>query len=220
MQFGENSPISRRLITNQLPFMLLDKNDIVKNVLVSGGIYISDFEENYKHQLQLASYDFQLGDWFARQNENYFDEPKDSQSMWDQPKKLTEIILSPGELILGHSKEFFGTSNNISMTMATRSNAARAGISLCKCSDFANPQWFGRWTLEIQNSSKFHIVLQPGAILGQIQFAYTTAIQDPNSLFKNEKFKEIEKNMKKWTEFDILPYRSYFKVFRKLALDE
>src|SRR6266702_1701830 len=122
----------------------------IKKHLEFGRIAIDPFDE-----LNLGScqYDVTLGGTCWRRinyNESVIHNPYDPECGWDLdsacPAKLEKqsfknvgaddgcIVLQPGEIILGHTKEFIGSRcDSITTMMKTRSSVGRNMITVCYC---------------------------------------------------------------------------------------
>lgn len=238
---AENLFLTKKHLSNSSPFslMILDRKEILAK-LESREIVITDFDPNL---LGHATYDLKLGDFFSIQSvhskhnplktdelvqnlkELQIYSPEDLKDIkkvgldevWEEPLSYanSQFLLSPGQLILGHSKEFFGIPNNLMMRISTKSNCARLGVSICKCSNIGNPGWFGRWTLEIENHSGLILGLHPGTPIGTISWEYTTAEFDKKTAFDtNSRQHEIENIIKNWQPKGILPYNSLLSIYQ------
>ena len=238
---AENLFLTKKHLLDSSSFslMILDQKEILAK-LQSKEIVITDFDPK---NLGPASYDLKLGDFFSIQNIHSKHNPlktdelvknlkelqiysnddlKDIQKVgldevWEDPKSYanSEFLIHPGQLILGHSREFFGIPNNIIMRISTRSNYGRQGISICKCSNIGNPGWFGRWTLEIENHSGMIYGLHPDTPIGTITWEYTTAEFDKKTAFDtNLRQNEIENIIKNWKPKGILPYNSLLSIYQ------
>lgn len=146
----------------------------IKEEYKKGNIVITPFNAQ---QLKTSSYDVTLGNWYFRQQKQkpgFVHNPWDRQSvenLWGKPEHEKEkILLSPGELILGHTNEFIGGRNGITTMMKARSSMGRNGISVCKCAGWGDVGYTNRWTMEIQNGLTFPIILLIGQPIAQITF--------------------------------------------------
>jgi deoxycytidine triphosphate deaminase len=181
----------------------LSRDDIKKELLL-GNIKIYPF---CKELLKEASYDVRLGDqcyvqdgyfgqkcniWTQKLDHKIYPTFQSSLDMWKGPKEFNkEVItvrgnvdnrkvfwLKPKEMILGHTYDFVGTSNQIAMFMGTRSSVARSLLFTCNCSFFGNPGFFDRWTLEITNNSyMYEIPVISGECLSSVVFIKTSSYQ-------------------------------------------
>jgi dCTP deaminase len=147
--------------------MLSDRR--IKQALAAGELTISPFQP---HRLNACSYDLSVGDTIARYNRNvtYVDLAAGKPDLYRTPEKVSEIVLAPGERILGHSVEEFGGGPTINCTIYATSTAARIGISVCGDAGFGDPNYRQVWTLEITNNSPCTISIPVGSIIAQAVF--------------------------------------------------
>lgn len=183
--------------------MILTDGDILHEKMMNR-IVISPFNES---QLKNTMYDVTLGPYYYTFNENHYKDywsPHDQKSIekyWTlckaEPKneahnnlKLNNIdekdqiiILYPGELILGHTNEFIGTTKDSKITtqMHSRSTMGRCGLRFCACAGLGDIGYFNRWTMEIENVSKMPIVLKVGTRVASITFTYVSS--DPKDIY-------------------------------------
>ena len=145
-----------------------------------GNIIIEPFHTN---QVQANSYDIRIGKWIARFTK--FLNPADNkphvfhsvppeamnyEDLFDLYECDNEIVLSPGERILCHTEEFFGSVAMSVPMLATRSTIARFGMDICGSAGFGDIGYINRWTLELQNNSPFIQHIPVGARVGQVYF--------------------------------------------------
>lgn len=108
------------------------------------------------------------------------------------------IILSPGQLILGHTNEIVGTIDNYNTVIQSRSTAGRIGLTICKDASCGNIGFVNRWTLEIENHAEVPIVLVVGQKIAQILFYRTGSVT--NSYAKTGQY-----NCTNWTPLNMIP---------------
>lgn len=118
------------------------------------------------------------------------------------------IVIQPGELILAHTREFIGGVNNITTMMKARSSFGRNFIRVCSCAGYGDVGYFNRWTMEIENVSKYCIPLVVGRRIAQIVFLQTGTTHDRDYAIDGGKYQtntdfETVKNM--WKPEDMLP---------------
>jgi len=179
--------------------------DDIKRELLKGSIKIWPFK---KELLREASYDVRLGEDFMTQDTevgreyrtlNIWGESGDydygAKDLWNHyPSKLETInirgkkkavktiLIEPKEMVLGHTEEFVGTDETISVFLSTRSSIARSCFFTCQCSFFGNPNFFDRWTLEITNNTCiYRIPLVAGEPVSSMIFVKTSAYKDENN---------------------------------------
>lgn len=183
--------------------MLLTNLEIVRARL-QGEILISPFDPK---NVGSSQYDVTLGEYFwvpKRRNVdgqvyrygpevfNPFDprcrdafDLRRAQPRWPNDTKLVGIrddelvyMLGPGEVVLGHTREFIGSrSPTITTEMKSRSSTGRSFLEFCRCAGMGDHGYHNRWTLEIQNNSKdFTIPLVVGRRYAQILFHRTEPV--------------------------------------------
>lgn len=188
----------RRLVQHELnhrPVGVLSDQDI-REALERNDIVIEPF---FDHQLNTASYDITLGEWFyiceampfegdfnpwdpadvgryykgpfrARTNQDWSNEHRDGR-LWKQiPPEAKIIVLRPGECILGHTPEFIGARRDTVPMMHARSSIGRVNISTCDDAGWGDIGYINRWTMEIRNKNKANVPLVVGERVGQIIF--------------------------------------------------
>ena len=146
--------------------MILTKPEIVKEIK-AGRVKLS----TKKPAIGPASIDLTLGDKIRVFNKEHdFDIAKNIDY-----KKATIIIdikkgysLSPGELVLGITKEKVTLPNNICGWLQSRSRFARIGLMSHITAPFICPGISNRQVLEIYNAGRQHILLKPGVKICQL----------------------------------------------------
>lgn len=198
-------------------------NKEIKEYIEKGDIYISDFDED---QLSNTSYDVTLGEFFYKESKNmdYYN-PYNKESVlstWEfcQAKSGYEnipgidkdnkiIILNPGETILAHTNEYIGARKNATTMMKAKSSMGRSFIEVCKCAGWGDVGYINRWTMEITNNSKNHIIpLIVGKKIAQIIFFKTNDLLDNTSYEVKGHYQEscdIDFLIKNWTPESMLP---------------
>lgn len=114
------------------------------------------------------------------------------------------ILLSPGESILAHTREFVGGLNHITTMVKARSSMGRSNVTICRDAGWGDINFVSRWTLEITNNSTSPIVLPVGARIGQIIFFYT-GIPDTVYTGKYQEGNTIKEIVEKWSPSMLLP---------------
>jgi len=153
--------------------------------------------------------------WDDESVEKYWGTPQYAETIVDEsmsnyyklPIGTQIILLEPGELILAHTNEFIGGTNNICSMMKCRSSIGRIGISVCKDADLGNIGYVNRWTMEISNFSQSIIPLVVGSRVAQIIFSYTGEVRnsyEKNGSYQGE-YKTIEDLLENWNTYDMLP---------------
>lgn len=195
--------------------MLLTDRDIIQ-AMKEGHIHIDPFHP--EDNLNNCSYDLTLGPHIYRCIKNYEKLRPAAEDYYpidwyeyEDCSKRREILLAPGECILGHSIEFAGTlpSKTVaynSMIHGT-SRAARFFISVCDDAGWGDVGFFNRWTLEIRNKSNRRLVLPVGAKIAQIAFIKCVSV--PNKFYHEigsfQKHSIIEEVRDTWNPVDMLP---------------
>lgn len=82
--------------------------------------------------------------------------------------KVNDVILYPGEFILGHTMEYIDMPDDVSGWVKDKSTNARCGLAVQNT--VLEPGWRGQITLEITNHGPVPIKLLAGAGIAQIQF--------------------------------------------------
>ncbi len=150
-------------------------------------------------QLNTASYDITLGEWFyiceampfegdfnpwdpgdvaryykgpfrAQTNQDWSEEHRGGRLWQGIPPETQIIVLRPGECILGHTPEFIGSRRDSVPMMHARSSMGRINISTCDDAGWGDIGYINRWTMEIRNKNKANVVLVCGQRIGQIIF--------------------------------------------------
>jgi dCTP deaminase len=123
--------------------------------------------------------------------------------------KSKYILLSPGESILGHTMEYIGSNSSKITTMCkAKSTIGRALIEVCKCAGWGDVKYFNRWTLELTNNSKYHLLLKVGMPLAQIIFFAVDGCSDKDSYASEGQYQttgNLEKLKAEWTPKSMLP---------------
>jgi dCTP deaminase len=155
--------------------MFLSDVDI-KKAIKSGEIVLTPFTPN---RLQPASYDIRLGNKFIVNDES-------STHIIDPVKKIyaktreieikdgEEFVLHPGMLVLGTSKEYFGSDEYL-VQVGGKSSLARVGLMIHNTAGIINPGHFLCVTLELSNQNNVPIIIRPGMDIAQLTFSRLTS---------------------------------------------
>jgi dCTP deaminase len=199
----------------------------ILNEMKNKNIWIYPFEHK---NLSNSSYDVTIGPnyfrasksppkvllpWVEESIEEYWGTPQYAETIsteysseyYKLPIGTKIILLEPGELILAHTNEFIGGTNNICSMMKCRSSIGRIGISVCKDAAFGNIGYINRWTMEISNFSQSTIPLVVGSRVAQIVFFYAGEVRnsyEKNGSYQGE-YKTIEDLVEQWSTYDMLP---------------
>ncbi len=177
--------------------MILSKNEILKAV-GSGRMAITPFDPA---AVGSCSVDLHLGSQFRvfkktgakkkiQVNEStYFSKEFQKLSNVVEVGKGGTLSLSPGELVLGVTREKIRLPGNICGRLEGRSRFARLGLLVHVSSSLVQPGVDNNQVLEIMNMSPFTLLLAPGTRVCQIVFdemkgasAYAGAFQKQDSV--------------------------------------
>lgn len=183
---------------------LLNRNGILQH-MKEGSIVIDPFKPE---NLRTVSYDVTLGPNFFRSqihNSHFLYNPFDEETVrkyWGKPKKAERaykvfemerripsnvnpndlvIVFAPGELILGHTKEFIGGRIKATTMMKARSSIGRSGFTVCKCAGWGDLGYINRWTMEIKNELQTYNFLIVGRSVAQLAFFEVDPLDDDYS---------------------------------------
>lgn len=151
--------------------MFLSDVDI-KKAIKKGEIKIKPLE---KGQVGQGSVDLTLGDTFWFFKEKYcgvrVDLDKVDFKTATKKVKADSVVLGPGEMCLGVSKEKLTLSPGIMGRLEGRSRYARMGLAVHITSAVVQPGSSNHQVYEILNSAPFTIVLHKGMRISQVVFS-------------------------------------------------
>ena len=193
-------------------------DDGIKKGMRDGLIVIEPFREE---QLNNASYDVRIGRyaWIPVPSERMSVDPTSSPSnkhfsLHDMAEK-GPVTLHQGGFALFHTEEFIGGRMvdhvgrlGILGTMKTTSTSARWGIDICRAAGWGDVGYFSRWTLEIENSAPWNVIIKPGMRLGQVVFEEIKGVNGENSYEKKGSYQgsaELGEVIDGWTPEMMLP---------------
>ncbi len=101
--------------------------------------------------------------------------------------KKSELVLMPGQFILGITKEKIKLPEDICGWIYGRSRFARFGLSIHSTASFMHPGINNKQVFEISNSSNVPLVLKPGIKIGQIILERTEGKAKYAGKFNNQK---------------------------------
>ncbi|MFO0954947.1 MAG: deoxycytidine triphosphate deaminase [Candidatus Saccharibacteria bacterium] len=186
-------------------------------------------------QLNTASYDITLGEWFyiceampfednfnpwdpedvaryykgpyqALTNQEWSDQHRGGRLWKNIPPNAPIIVLRPGECILGHTVEFIGARRDAVTMMHARSSIGRVNISTCDDAGWGDIGYINRWTMEIRNKNNAVVPLVVGERMGQIIFF---AAGPTDRSYGNEGHYQSSRNLdelrQNWKPADMLP---------------
>jgi dCTP deaminase len=150
--------------------MALSDQDIIKMMKI-GKIKITPFS---KDQLGAASVDLTLSNNWGIFKENYLgktvDLNKTSFKKIIKNIKSDTMILNPGEMCLGKTREKISLSSDILATLEGRTRYARLGLTVHVTASLVQPGSSNHQVLEIVNLSPLRIILHEGMRISQISF--------------------------------------------------
>lgn len=231
-RLGSTSPRAQVLVE-----LLLRPNGVLSDqeiytALERGDIVIEPFSDQ---QLNTASYDIRLGEWFylceampfesefnpwdpedvsryykgpfqAMTNRVWCDEYRGGRIWSNIPEEAHIIVLRPGECILGHTQEFIGSRRDVVTMMHARSSIGRVNISTCDDAGWGDIGYINRWTMEIRNKNNAVVPLVVGERMGQIIFF---AAGPTDRSYGNEGHYQSSRNLdelrQNWKPADMLP---------------
>ncbi|MEM2948183.1 MAG: dCTP deaminase [Candidatus Anstonellales archaeon] len=144
----------------------------IKKAIKKGEIKIEPLSEE---QIGPASIDLTLDNiwWFPKKKMFPVDLKKVGWEELMEKKVAERIVLKPGELCLGITKERITLAENIIGKLEGRSRYARVGLSVHITSALVQPGVSNHQVLEIVNNAPFPVVLHEGMRVSQIVFAKT-----------------------------------------------
>lgn len=151
--------------------MYLSDADI-KKAMKRGEIKIEPLSEE---QIGPASIDLTLDNkWWLPKKKMF---PVDLRKVgWEElmeKKVANKIVLKPGELCLGITKEKITLPDNILGKLEGRSRYARVGLSVHVTAALVQPGVSNHQVLEIVNNAPFPVIVHEGMRVSQIVFAKT-----------------------------------------------
>jgi dCTP deaminase len=198
----------------------------IRREIEAGNIVFHDPERDCSNNIQNCSVDITLGKYYYRNHhpipvfnpwcrehvEQYWGNvlEADTVSTESDAKKLglnigdRYIILTPGESILGHTREFIGGRNYITTMIKARSSMGRCNVTICRDAGWGDINFQNIWCLEITNCSTSPIVLPIDARIGQIIFFYT-GLPDTVYSGKYQTGNTLEEMIKSWNPTMMLP---------------
>ena len=164
----------------------------IKQYLKEGKIVIEGFNEEH---LGPSSIDLTLGNKIRvfRYNEFPFIDTKsnipDSHMELIEVKQGKPIIVHPGELILGATKEYIKMPDDLMARLDGRSSLGRLGIIIHSTASAIDPGFEGNIVLEIVNISKIPVYIWPNQRVCRITFDKLTSPSEvPYSKKKDTKY--------------------------------
>lgn len=150
--------------------MILSNEDI-KKCIKTGEIKIDPLIDD---QIGPASVDLTLDNIFFQIKNKYVEEGVDleHEDLNEMLESFTddEVILKPGQLILGKTKEKITLAHDICGFLEGRSRYARVGLAIHVTSNFMQPGISNHQVLEMVNLSPANLILRPGLRVCQAIF--------------------------------------------------
>ena len=140
--------------------MILGKEAILKEVKF-GNLKIEPFDSN---NIKGSSIDLTLGNQFRM---FYRDVEGDDYKKYSRLITKDEIILEPGDFILGITKEKI-TLKNLCAWLQGRSTYARIGLGIHVTANFVHPGVSNKQVLEIKNLNNYKIKINAGMKICQL----------------------------------------------------
>jgi dCTP deaminase len=154
--------------------MFLSDVDIRKAV-EDGSIVLEGFDPK---RLQPASYDILLGNKFVVTETHTTDFIDPAKKIFPKTREITvedgdKFILHPGVMVLGTSRDYFGSKDYL-VQISGKSSLARIGLIVHNTAGIINPGHFLNITLELCNLNTVPIILRPGMEIAQLTFSKMT----------------------------------------------
>jgi len=154
-------------------FMSILTNSKIKKAIKEGSIIINPLDEK---QIGLASVDLTLGNEFRIfQRHSGIYHVKDDSHFQDVTETVYKkddefIVVNPGEMILGVTKEKITLPEDICGWLQGRSRFARFGLAVHVTASFMQPGISNHQVLEIVNLGHTSLALYPGTKICQFVF--------------------------------------------------
>lgn len=164
--------------------MVIAKSELTK-LIKNRTIVITPFK---KSQIGPGSIDLSLSSEFRRyacKRTVAITEQTDYKNYTDKFKS-NEIIINPGELVLGITKEKIKLPENICGWLQGRSRFARLGLSVHVTAGFVQPGSENQQVLEMINLGPNPLKLKAGAKIVQLILEYTDGKGRLTGRFKNQ----------------------------------
>ncbi|MBN3036877.1 MAG: dCTP deaminase [Candidatus Diapherotrites archaeon] len=145
----------------------------IKAFMKSGDIRVKPFKPS---QVGPGSVDLHLGDEFRVFSREGYTLHANEKTDYKKHSKLIRVkrgqslLVQPGELVHGITKESLELSPRVCGWLEGRSSLARLGLAIHVTAGFVQPGAKGQQVLEISNLSKSPIALYPGTRVCQIVF--------------------------------------------------
>ena len=163
--------------------VLCDKNisELIQNGMIDFSRSETDWE-TVRSQINPNTLDLTLGKFIQWPRETQmplvFGRPYDTAEFWELKEVNPDegILLTPGDLFLGCTREYFRMPKNICGQVFTKSSLGRVFINHMMAG-VIDAGFEGTITLELRNEGKHNVVIPYGARVVQIQFS--RLLEDP-----------------------------------------
>ncbi len=164
--------------------VLCDKE--ISKYIQSGMIDFSRSETDWdtvKKQINPNTLDLTLGKFIQWPKETekplVFGRNYEASEFWELQEVNPDegILLTPGDLFLGCSREYFCMPNNVCGQVFTKSSLGRVFINHMMAG-VIDAGFEGTITLELRNEGKHNVVIPYGARVVQIQFSYLNDVPE------------------------------------------
>lgn len=141
--------------------------------LEDGDLVVSPITD-LAQQIQPASIDVRLDNdflEFERTAAAYIDPAEVSSTDYTAKNTVEDgedLVLQPGEFILGSTREYVEVPADLLMHVQGRSSIGRLGIAVHATAGIVDPGYKGKITLELSNVGVIPVALRPGMRIGQL----------------------------------------------------
>ena len=175
-------------------------------VLDDGSVIYNPYDKNHVDRLWSLGKAVCVEETLTKKQELLF---KDEWPLNGVSPKDKVIWIRPGEAILAHTIEYIGGhGRDVTTMMKARSSTGRNFLETSRCAGMGDVNYHTRWTLEIQNNSRYHTIpLVVGRRIAQVVFFQTEPLQDDDytKCGKYQKVDDIEVLKASWKPEDMLP---------------
>jgi len=162
--------------------MILSGNEVLKEIK-KGNIKILPFD---KYSIGPASIDLTLGNEFRIFNKAKIDLKDVNYEKITKLVKKDMMVIKPGQLILGITKEKIKLAENLAGKIEGRSRYARIGLLVHMSSSFVQPGVNNKQVLEIKNDSNSDMILHAGLKVCQLIISEVKGRAKYNGKFQNQ----------------------------------
>lgn len=137
----------------------------IKKALSEGTLIIENGDES---RIGPASIDFVLDNKFLRVDCNDIVDLRNKESFINTPIESDEVILNPGDFLLGVSQELIQLPKNLGAQVKGKSSLARVGLEVGTIAGWLDPGYRGTVTLALVNHSANRVRLYKGMPVCQV----------------------------------------------------